>query len=183
MRWKNQNNERRYCFERLRFKGQIVVVFDNATFERDIFRQVTNLPDVVKQFLNQYEKENKQTWHNRTIPENKIWLKTGGDSLCFRLPTFKMQTQRRILVLFLWSAATLKQFCIHSSSRLQIFRASWAKNKRIKLFLSGDYGFLQKLYGTAGAQSTHLCLYCCNCTAKNPTKNWSDIHSAVVTET
>ena len=29
--------------------------------------------------LNQYDQNNKLTWHNGTIPSNETWIKAGGD--------------------------------------------------------------------------------------------------------
>lgn len=148
-------------------KGQIVVVFDNATFERDIFRQ----SQISQMWSNNFSTNmrKKTNWPGTTGPYQRIKFgsKQGVTAYASGCQHSKCKLKGEYLSCFCGQLPLSNEFCIHSSSRSQIFRASWAKNKGIKLFLSGDYGFLQKLYFTAGAQSTHLCLYCCNCTAKN----------------
>ena len=40
---------------------------------------IENIPDFVKSVSDQYDQNNKLTWHNGTIPSNEIWIKVGGD--------------------------------------------------------------------------------------------------------
>ena len=40
---------------------------------------IESIPDFVKSVLDQYDQNNKLTWHNGTIPSNEIWIKVGGD--------------------------------------------------------------------------------------------------------
>ena len=37
------------------------------------------LPVFLSTLLNQYQEKEKLTWHNQTIPDDEIWIKTGGD--------------------------------------------------------------------------------------------------------
>ena len=40
---------------------------------------IENIPEFVKSVLDQYDQNNKLTWHNGTIPSDEIWIKVGGD--------------------------------------------------------------------------------------------------------
>ena len=40
---------------------------------------ILDLPTFVSALLNQYQEKEKLTWHNQTIPDDEIWIKTGGD--------------------------------------------------------------------------------------------------------
>ena len=40
---------------------------------------ISDLPTFVSNLLNQYQEKEKLTWHNQTIPDDEIWIKTGGD--------------------------------------------------------------------------------------------------------
>ena len=54
-----------------------------------------NLFDLVKQLIDQYDKEKVLTWHNGQIPEDEVQLKIGGDhgggSLKLMLQTASLQ--------------------------------------------------------------------------------------------
>ena len=41
----------------------------------------------------------------------------------------------------------------------QLQEMNW-NEKKLRVFLSGDYDYLLKMYGITGAQSTHPCLWC-----------------------
>ena len=48
---------------------------------------------------------------------------------------------------------------IHESQINQLKEEYW-ENKRIRLFVYGDYAFLASLYGLSGARGKHFCLWC-----------------------
>ena len=62
-------------------KTNLVFVDDEKNkYERETpVAKVENFLDLVKQLLDQYDKEEILTWHNGQIPDDEVWLKIGGD--------------------------------------------------------------------------------------------------------
>ena len=133
--------------------------------------KVENLFDLVKQLIDQYDKEKVLTWHNGQIPEDEVRLKIGGDhgggSLKLMLQTASLQnpnskenTSLLAMVNCKDSPTNLRRILSPFKQQIADLRAMAWRDKRIKLFLFGDCDFLLKLYGIGGAQSTHRCLFC-----------------------
>ena len=41
--------------------------------------KIKDVPKLVEQLLDQYDREGKRSWHDGTIPEDDIRVKVGGD--------------------------------------------------------------------------------------------------------
>lgn len=110
------------------------------------------------------------TW-NSAIPSNEVWVKLGGDK---GGSSFKMNFQ----VVNVPHPNSIQNTCVFAAFEGQDSKTNlhitieryqgpvsllqnnnW-RQKSLRIFLSGDYEFLCKLYGLSGASGRHCCLYC-----------------------
>ena len=143
-----------------------------------------DLPVFVSKLLDQYEEEGLLSWHGKTIPEEEIWVKIGGDhgGGSFKLmlqvanvhePNSKSNTVLLMIADWRDSQYNLKRLLMPYKQQVTNLQKSHWKGKQIRVFLFGDYDFLVKIYGLSGPQSTHPCLWCTASkqqTQKSPTE-------------
>ena len=115
------------------------------------------------------------TWHN-TIPEDKIWIKVGGDhgrdsfKLCLQILNVENPNAKNNL--FMICLVECKDTYENLSIVLSPFRAHISKlkqmtwtdkrgsSKSIEVSVFGDYAFECTLFGLSGPTGTHSCLWC-----------------------
>ena len=112
------------------------------------------------------------TWHNGAIPEDEIWIKIGGDhgkqSLKFTMEianTQKPNSQSNTIVIGLAEVKdtyeNVKTFLDAGLlNDIHLLKSHVWRDKRIKLFLNGDYLFVACVYGLSGAKGKYPCLWC-----------------------
>ena len=54
----------------------------------------------------------------------------------------------------------LKDICSYFASDINSFSQAMWNDKKIKVFLHGDYAFLCNMFGLSGERETHFCLWC-----------------------
>ena len=139
-------------------KTNLVFVNDEKNkYEREApVAKVENLLDLVKQLLDQYDKEEMLTWHNSQIPEDEVWLKIGGDhgggSFKLMLQIANLQNPNSeentcLLAIVNCKDTPTSLWRILSPFKQQIadLQAMAWRDKRIKLFLFGDYDFFAEI--------------------------------------
>lgn len=47
--------------------------------KQTVVGKIKDVPKLVEQLLDLYDREGKLSWHDGTIPEDEIWAKVGGD--------------------------------------------------------------------------------------------------------
>ena len=144
----------------------------NETNRRTPVAKVRHLPSFVEDLLDEFHHQNLLTWQHGAIPEDELWIKIGGDhgggsfKLCLQLvnvdhPNSKHNTF--IISLFNEKDSTVNLQRVFSEvfrdDILDLQSMVW-HDKRVRLFLCGDYDFLCKIYGLSGAQGVHPCLWC-----------------------
>ncbi|GFO22870.1 amine oxidase [Plakobranchus ocellatus] len=136
------------------------------------YGRVVGLTKFVDYLLDSYQQQNMLTWHNDTIPSDKIWVKIGGDhgknSLKFTLqianidkPNARQNTVVIAIAAVKDTHKNIERFLQGGlgDELLALQSHSW-KGKLLKVFLNGDYDFLCKMYGLSGPQGTYPCLWC-----------------------
>ena len=133
---------------------------------------VVHVPDLcafVKERLNNYEEQHKLVW-KEGMPENEVWIKIGGDhggssfKLCLQVCNVEKPNSKENTVAFCCMPAKDLYPNLESLASLyadEIFKLQheiW-NNKKIRVFLFGDYAFLASLYGISGARGKHFCLW------------------------
>ena len=149
--------------------------FKNGQKE-EYFRQtqaifIENIENYLFNLLNQYQSQNELSWHGGSIPEEKIWVKIGGDhgqgSLKVTLQTLNVEKPNSKFFTSIIAMANvpdnvknlrilLNRF-IDQINALKV--ATW-NGKKICVFLCGDYHFLTDVHGISGSSGTHPCLWC-----------------------
>ena len=96
-------------------------------------------------------------WKER-MPEDKIWLKIGGDhggnsfKICLQVNNLEKQNAKQnTMVIDCMPAKDLHEnlknlTAIYKDHFKALQKEHW-KKKKIRLFLSGDYAFLSAMYG------------------------------------
>ncbi|KAJ8018292.1 hypothetical protein HOLleu_43792 [Holothuria leucospilota] len=132
--------------------------------------RVKDLKTKIIQQLEGYERLNLLTWHG-VIPENEIWVKIGGDK---GGATFKQMFQvanvenpnapRNTIVFCIFPAKdsfyNLKLAFQGLQAQVNSLEESTWRGKKFRIFGFGDYEYLCKMYGLAGASGRHCCLWC-----------------------
>jgi hypothetical protein len=132
---------------------------------------VADLKSFVSELLDQYEEKGMLTWHENTIPENEIWVKIGGDhggdsfKLVLQVANLKNPNSKdnSFLIRIIEckdSADNLSKILVPMKGQVSDLAEMLWKEKKIRVFLFGDYDFLLKMYGLSGAASCHPCLWC-----------------------
>ena len=135
------------------------------------FVYVDSLPTFLQELLDKYHKNGQLTWHDGAIPDNEIWIKIGGDhggssfKMCIQVVNLQEPNAKENTIVF--AIAEAKDFIGNLTSILGRFKEQletiqmikW-QDKRIRLFVYGDYDFLRKLLGISGAQGTYPCIWC-----------------------
>lgn len=132
---------------------------------------IKDLPRFISKMLDKYDKHNYLTWHDETIPNNEIWVKVGADhgkgSFKFSLsvvntanPNSKFNTVLAAMAKTTDCRDNLDRFFEDIKIQLRnLDLMSW-RDKKIRLFLFGDYEFLCKVHGISGACGSYPCLWC-----------------------
>ena len=121
--------------------------------------------------IDTYHRHNRLTWHDGKIPENEIWIKLGGDhgggtfKMSFQIGNIENPNSRNNTIVF--SLFQAKDYYDNMKYGLDRFipqvrhlqSATW-KEKKMRLFLFGDYEFLSKIMGLIGPNGKHPCLWC-----------------------
>ena len=131
---------------------------------------VVHVPDMcafVKERLNNYEEQHKLVW-NEGMPENEVWIKIGGDhggssfKLCLPVCNVEKPNSNENTVAFCCMPAKDLYPNLESLASIyadEIFKLQhheiW-NNKKIRVFLFGDYAFLASLYAISGARGKHF---------------------------
>ena len=132
---------------------------------------IKDLPGFVSSLLDQYQQKQLLTWHDGSIPSDEIWLKIGGDhggnSFKLSLQVLNVQNPNAKDSTFLICLVECKDSVQNLKAILEPFRDKISSlsqqmwnEKRLRLFLFGDYDFVLKLYGLSGPQAVHPCLWC-----------------------
>ena len=132
---------------------------------------IENLEHFVSNLLDQYQQTNTLTWHNDTIPRDEVWIKIGGDhgGESFKMmlqvaniisPNAKQNTHLVCIVDCKDTPENIREVLLPMKTQITNLQKMMWNEKKIRLFLFGDYDFLLKMYGISGAQSTHPCLWC-----------------------
>ena len=131
---------------------------------------VKNLQKFVKDLLDGYKQNGKLLWRDG-MPKDEIWVKIGGDhggnsfKLCLQVCNLDKPNSKENTIVYACMSAkdiyeNMSKICsIHESQINQLKEEYW-ENKRIRLFVYGDYAFLASLYGLSGARGKHFCLWC-----------------------
>ena len=132
---------------------------------------IDDIPQFVRNLLAQLEENNKLSRHNDVIPEDEIWVKIGGDhgggSFKLMLQIANVENPNSRKNTFLITIVNCKDTPLnirrvlnrYKTQVTQLQEMNW-NEKKLRVFLFGDYDYLLKMYGIAGAQSTHPCLWC-----------------------
>ncbi|XP_072168927.1 uncharacterized protein [Diadema setosum] len=132
---------------------------------------VKDVKSLVYEMLNEYEQLDELTWHNGSIPEEEVWVKVGGDK---GGGTFKLMVQlanvgrpnslhnTRVILLFPGNDSPYNLQVALKSVQAQIEELSHShwREKKIRLFVFGDYEYLTRMYGLSGPSGRHCCLHC-----------------------
>ena len=165
---------------------------DNRTQEKNIpVGTVRDIPQLVGNLLDQYEREGKLTWHENTIPNDEIWVKMGGDHgggsfkqtlqiANLNNPNSKHNTCLVLICACKDSPSNLRRLLHSYKEQLERLKTMTWKGKKIIVFLYGDYDFLCKLYGISGAQGAHPCIFCT--ASKSQTQNPPELNEGNVTQ-
>ena len=132
---------------------------------------IEDVPSFVSKLLDEYDRQNRLTWHEGVIPDNEIWVKIGGDhgggsfKLMLQVANLKnanskMNTCLLQIVECKDSAENLRRLLGPYRDQISALQGMEWRGKKTRVFLFGDYDFLTKLFGLSGAQGTHPCLYC-----------------------
>ena len=135
------------------------------------FARVPNITKLIKDMLHKYDKENKLTRHEFTIPEDQMWIKFGGDhgkgSMKYTMQvvnTEKPNSKHNTFVIGITETKDNNKNIAKCMSFLkpqldELSNADW-RGKKIVLFIFGDYEFQTKLYGLSGPNGMFPCLWC-----------------------
>ena len=140
-----------------------------AVMKKQASVYVQNLQEYVLDLLDQYDKAGKLCWDNK--PKNEVWLKIGGDhgqgtfKVCLQvLNTNNPNSKYNTICIGCFCA---KDYYQNLATITELFRndleqlkRSYWNEKKIRLFLFGDYAFLTCIYGLSGACGVHCCLFC-----------------------
>ena len=133
--------------------------------------KVESLRRYVTHLLNEYDRCNKLTWETNGIPEDEVWIKIGGDhgggsfKLCLQVLNISCPNAvKNVHAILCFNAKDMhsnidKVLSEYKNQIRQLQLMHW-KEKKLRIFLFGDYEFLCKLYGLSGARGTYCCLWC-----------------------
>lgn len=135
--------------------------------------RVEQLTTFVNDLLNDYDKKHLLTWHNGTIPQDEIWLKLGGDhgggsfKLCLQVANLEHPNSKHntfLVGIFEEKDSVENLHRVLGNNVIQneisTLQSMVWRDKKVRLFLCGDYDFLCKLFGLSGARGFHPCLWC-----------------------
>ena len=130
-----------------------------------------DLPAFIRKLLDQYDEKGVLTWHSGTIPADELWWKVGADAggSSFKAVLSPLNVEKPnakencYLILMAEAKDTSDNIRILLGPLKEqinkVAKMTW-RNKKVKLFLTGDYEFLTKMYGLSGAAGKHPCLWC-----------------------
>jgi hypothetical protein len=128
------------------------------------------LQDHLLQLLDDNNQDCRITW-DKGMPEGEVWVKLGGDKggscmkvqaqLC-NVPTPNSPKNTSVFTAF-EAPDTITNLHIalerYKDQVIQLQSLTWS-GKRVRVFLSGDYEVLCRMYGLSGASGRHCCLWC-----------------------
>ena len=138
---------------------------------RSAFGRVSNISKLVVDMLGKYEDQDKLTWHDDTIPHDQIWVKFGGDhgkgNMKYTMQIANTPKPNSKENTFVVGKTDTKDNHTNISTCMsflwpqleELIRCEW-KDKKMVLFIFGDYEFQTKLFGLSGAAGAHPCLWC-----------------------
>ncbi|XP_072177060.1 uncharacterized protein [Diadema setosum] len=123
--------------------------------------------------LDQYDQLNELTWHEGQLPADEVWIKVegdkGGGGKCTspeqsaehtnhsRLPRGRLNIQHRYSPQTDAAPDGGLGFIDKEASIKSMFTV---QQKKVRLFMFGDYEFLTRMYGLTGPNGRHCYLYC-----------------------
>ena len=134
------------------------------------FVHVGSLTSFVVDLITKYDQNGKQNC-DHGIPDDEIWVKVGGDhgggsfKLAVQVCNLNNPNSRLDMIAFTCCKAkdyyqNLKDICSYFASDINsLSQVTW-NDKKIKVFLYGDYAFLCNMCGLSGARGTYFCLWC-----------------------
>ncbi|XP_022782751.1 uncharacterized protein LOC111323624 [Stylophora pistillata] len=134
------------------------------------FGYVADLNQFIHLHLVENEKNGRLAWNN-AIPENEVHLKLGGDAgggsfkMAFQIANLRHPNSKTNTVVFAMfhakdSWANLKTALMKYKEQVNTLKeTTWGGKKKV-VFLFGDYEFLCKTFGIAGASGKYPCLWC-----------------------
>ena len=149
-------------FEERDDKGKEYQVDKPAVYVKDLSKYVLDL-------LDEYAQAKKLIWKDKT--EYEVWLKIGGDhgqgsfKVCIQSAnTHHPNSKHNTICVGVFKAKdyypnTVKISKLFQDGISRLRNMHW-RNKRIRLFLFGDYAYLTSMYGLSGANAIHCCLFC-----------------------
>ena len=132
---------------------------------------ITHIPYFVSNLLEKNAETARLTWHDGMIPEGEIWVKIGADhgGGSFKVtmqianvanPNSKHNTSILIMSPCKDTHENIKRILEPYQQQLAELNGMQWHDKKVRVFVFGDYDFLLKAYGLSGATGKHPCLYC-----------------------
>ena len=132
---------------------------------------IDNFQTYLFHLLDQYESQSKLSWHGGKIPHNEIWVKIGGDhgqgslkitlqTLNIEKPNSKFHTSVIAMAHVPDNVHNLQTLMDRLSDKINALKTATWKDRKICVFLCGDYHFLADIHGISGSSGTHPCLWC-----------------------
>ena len=132
---------------------------------------VDNIPTFVFNLLEKNAQTDRLTWHEGAIPEEEVWVKIGADhgGGIFKVtmqianvtnPNSKHNTSILIMAPCKDTHENIKRLLLPYKNQFQKLNDMQWRDKRVRVFVFGDYDFLLKVYGLSGPAGKHPCLYC-----------------------
>ena len=130
---------------------------------------VSDLPEFVMNLLDEYDNAGKLCWDG--FPQEEVWIKMGADfggesfKVCLQVVNLDAPNAKENTVVI--GCFETKDLYPNLAKATEIFQSgidalnqmTW-REKRLRLFIFGDYAFLCNLYGLSGSAGIHFCLWC-----------------------
>ena len=148
--------------------------------------KVKSLRHYVTHLLDMYYQNGRLTWDTNGIPEDEVWIKIGGDhgggsfKLCLQvLNIASPNATNNTHVILCFTEKDLRTnldnvLSTYKNQIKQLQLMSWM-DKKLRVFVYGDYEFLCKLFGLSGACGMYCCLWCLinkNEIHESPVQDW-----------
>ncbi|XP_038062362.1 uncharacterized protein LOC119732830 [Patiria miniata] len=132
---------------------------------------VKDVPAMILDYLDRFERQGTLTWHNGIIPKDEVWIKIGGDKggdsfkMDFQVVNVAHPNSLQNTVVFSCFEATDSMANIERAlppileQISGLTSAKWCE-RSIRVFCFGDYELLNKMYGLCGCNARYCCIYC-----------------------
>ena len=160
--------------EHVTVKNKNVCVYDDSKTNEVVEKSmpgayITHLPTFVTDLLDKYFETGQLVWNG--IPTSEIWVKVGADhgqgSLKMALqvantnsPNSKNNTVLCSLFKGKDDRENVQRIFSEYSTQIDELRNMTWNNKKIRVFMFGDYDFLTKMFGLSETKGLHPCLWC-----------------------